>query len=262
MGFLIPNLADVLDIFVVALILYSIMLLVRKSTGLELISSILIIFVLYFLASIYDLKMIMGILKGLQNYWILVLVIIFQSEIKNLISQLAKNKNLLSIFKNDIELNSDPIVEAVSIFSDTRTGALLVFEKSQNLDSHIASGQVIDGQTSTKLLLSIFNTATLLHDGAVVFRNNRLYAAKVVLPLSKNQDYGRTFGTRHLAAIGVTEVSDAFCIVVSEQTGRISFTKDKEIILDLSIEELRQKLKDETKKLKEDTKKNKDETKH
>ena len=247
MGFLLPGISDIFDIIIVALLLYGVFLFVKKTTGIELFTAVIIIFFLYFIAVIFNFKIILSFIRGVQSYWILVIIIIYNSEIKSLLNQLSKSKSIKSLFGNPVKMNINPIIDAVSTFSDTRTGALLVFEKSQRLDNFITTGEILDGKISTKLLLSIFNTATLLHDGAVIIREGRIHAAKVVLPLTKNEDFSRTYGTRHLAAIGITEVSDAFCIVVSEQTGRISFTQDKEIHLDLSLEEIFQRIRDEAK---------------
>jgi len=247
MDFLIPNFTDILDILFITLILYCVFLVVKRSTAIEIIISVLLIFIFFFFASIFNLKMILSIFRGLQSYWILVILIIFQNEIKTVVSQLSKNRSFFSIFKSPIKVSNSTILNAVSIFSEKRLGALLVFEKSQRLDNFITSGEVIDSVVSIKLLLTIFNTNTLLHDGAVVIRNNRLYAAKVVLPLSKNEEFARSLGTRHLAGVGITEVSDAFCVIVSEQTGHISFAKNKELTSNISIEELFQLITDETK---------------
>ncbi|MCK9330511.1 MAG: diadenylate cyclase CdaA [Candidatus Cloacimonetes bacterium] len=250
MGFLLPGFTDILDILIVTIILYSIIIVVRKASGVEFLLALGLIATLYFLAAYFNLKMIMGILNGLQNFWMLALLILFQDEIKNGLAQFSKNKSLFSLLRTPVKISFTPILEAVSTFSDKRIGALLVFEKSQKLDDYISSGEIVDAKLSSKLLMTIFNTATLLHDGAVVIRDDKIYATKVVLPLSKNEEFGKTFGTRHLAAIGITEHTDAFCVIVSEQTGKISFTKDADIDLDISIEELLQKLTDETKEIK------------
>jgi diadenylate cyclase len=247
MDFLIPDLNDIFDIILISIALYSLFILLKRSTAIEIIACILIIFTLHFLATIFNLKMILSVLRGIQNYWIILIFVIFQSEIKNVISQLSKRENALSIFKKPKKRSHSIILEVIQAFSENKVGAILVFEKSHNLDSYISSGELLDALLSSKLLFSIYNTSNLLHDGAVIIRKNRLYAAKVVLPLSTNEDYSRSFGTRHLAAIGITEVSDAFCIVVSEQTGFISVTKDKVITQDISIEELLQVLTDEAK---------------
>jgi len=248
MDFLIPSLTDILDILIIAVILYCIFLVVKKTTAIEVISSVCLIFFLYLLATIFNLKMVLSILRGLQNNWVLVIIIIFQSEIKNIVSQLSKSNNLVSIFKSPIKITYSTILDAVREFSAKRTGALLVFEKNQKLDYYISTGEILNAELSTKLLLSIFDTSNIFHDGAAIIRDDRLYAVKVVLPLSTNEEYAQSYGTRHLASVGITEMSDAFCVIVSEQTGRISFAKDKHIQTDLSIEELFQILSDETKK--------------
>jgi len=247
MDFLIPSLTDILDILIIAVILYCIFLVVKKTTAIEVISSVCLIFFLYLLATIFNLKMVLSILRGLQNNWVLVIIIIFQSEIKNIVSQLSKSNNLVSIFKSPIRITYSTILDAVREFSAKRTGALLVFEKNQKLDYYISTGEILNAELSTKLLLSIFDTSNIFHDGAAIIRNDRLYAVKVVLPLSTNEEFAQSFGTRHLAGVGITEMSDAFCVIVSEQTGRISFAKDKHIQTELSIEELFQILSDETK---------------
>ena len=248
MDFLIPTFADILDILFITVILYCVFLVVKRSTAIELVISVLLIFIFFFLASIFNLKMILSIFHGLQSYWILVILIIFQNEIKNLLFPFSKNRSFLSIFKSPIKVSNSTILNTVSIFSEKRIGALLVFEKAQRLDGYITSGEIINSNISLKLLLTIFNTNSLLHDGAVVIRNDRLYAAKVVLPLSQNEEFAKSLGTRHLAGVGITEVSDAFCVIVSEQTGNISFTKDKELTSNVSIEELFQLITDESKR--------------
>jgi diadenylate cyclase len=162
---------------------------------------------------------------------------------------MARSQNIFSLFKNKIKITNSEVIEMVSIAHRKKLGALLVFEKSQKLDSYIATGEILDAKLTSTLLLSLFNTFSPLHDGAVIIRNGRLHAAKVVLPLSSNEEHSKNYGTRHLAAIGISEVSDAFSVIVSEQTGRISYAKDKQIYLDISIEELLQKLTDEAKNL-------------
>jgi len=248
MNFLIPNFADVLDIIILAIIIYSIIKVTGRSTGIELLSVIFMCLILFFIASVYELRMMTAVLRGLQSYWFLIIIIIYQAEIKNYFTEISKHRGFLSMIKKPVKISFGPLLQSISFFSDHRLGALLVFEKNQKLDEYLINGEILDAKLSTKLLLSIFNTSNLFHDGAVIIRNDRIYAAKVVLPLSKNEEFRKSFGTRHLAAIGITEVTDAFCVVVSEQSGQISFTKEKEINSDLSIEELLQILTDETKK--------------
>ena len=247
MLFLVPSFIDIIDIAIISILLFAFLLIMRKSMGVGILIGILILFILYFLASFYELRMIAGILEGLRFYWILVIIILFQNEIRSLFTHIAKSNNIVSLFSNPLKITQTTIFDSISYFSETKTGALLVFEKTQRLDNYISTGEVLDARMSSSLLQSIFNTKSLLHDGAVVIRNDRIYAAKVVLPLSNNDEFGRSYGTRHLAAIGITEVTDAFCIIVSEQTGKISFTKDKTIHRNISKEELLQVITDEKK---------------
>ena len=139
-----------------------------------------------------------------------------------------------------------PLLNAVSIMSFRKIGALIIIENRRKLDNYIDSGEIIDAQISVKLLLTIFNNTTILHDGAVIVRNERLYAVKVVLPLSESVEYVQKLGTRHLAGVGVTESTDAFAIIVSEETGKISIAKDGVLHSGLTIDELSQRIKDET----------------
>jgi len=246
MSFLVPRITDFIDILLVAFLLYRLILLTKKTGGYQILLGLGVILVLYFAASILNLRMITSFLKILKDYWVIVFVIIFQPEIRNLFTKLAGNRDLLSLFKTDNKYSFTPLLNAVSIMSYRNIGALIVIEKQRKLDEFIESGEMIDAQISLKLLLTIFNQKTILHDGAVIIRANRIHAAKVVLPLSENIDYTRKLGTRHLAAVGVSEQSDAFVIVVSEETGRISIAMDGELISNLSIDELAQRLKDET----------------
>ncbi|MBP7562446.1 MAG: diadenylate cyclase CdaA [Candidatus Cloacimonetes bacterium] len=250
MNFLIPGFSDILDIIIVASIVYGIIQLFKRNNGFDIIFSLSFIVFLYFIASYFQLQMILAILKGIQDYWILGLLIIFSPEIRRAMTQSFQNKNMLNLFFKKNHISSyNPIVDAINELTLRKIGALIVFEKNHILDEYIqTSGEVIDSAITAKVLVTCFWPNTPLHDGAIVIRNNRIYAGKVVLPLSKNSEYSDKLGTRHLAALGITEISDSYCIVVSEQTGRISFTVRGEIKSGISIEELLQFLSDEEKK--------------
>jgi diadenylate cyclase len=125
-----------------------------------------------------------------------------------------------------------------------KTGALIVLENKRKLNEYIQNSELIDSAISMRLILAIFNTKSVLHDGAIIIRGNRIMAAKVVLPLSKNSEFSRKFGTRHLAAIGITEVSDAIAIIVSEQTGQVSVAQSGAITVNIAFEELMQIISD------------------
>ncbi len=246
MNFLIPRITDLIDILLVAFLLYRVIILTQRTGGYQILIGLFLLLILFFVASILDLSMITSFLRVLKDYWVIVLVIIFHPEIRSFILKLAGDRDILNMFKTTSRYSYTPLLNAVSIMSYRNIGALIVIERQRKLTDLIDSGEIIDAQISLKLLLTIFNQKTILHDGAVVIRQNKIYAAKVVLPLSENVDYTRKLGTRHLAAVGVTEKTDAFVIVVSEETGRISVAKDGELISNLSIDELAQRLKDET----------------
>ena len=246
MRILIPRITDIIDILIVAYLLYRLILLLKKAGGFQILIGIVAALIIYFTASILNLNMVSSILKVFKDYWVIVFIILFQQEIRNLFARLAQSHNLKSLFRDAKKSVFSPLLNAVSIMSFRKIGALIVIENSRKLNDFIESGEIIDAQVSVKLLLTIFNNKTILHDGAVVIRNNRILAVKVVLPLSENVEYVQKLGTRHLAAVGITEGTDAFVIVVSEETGRISVARNGELFRGLSIDELSQRIKDET----------------
>ena len=246
MNILIPKITDIIDILIVAFILYRLILVLKKAGGFQILIGLAAALIIYFTASMLNLNMVFSVLKIFKDYWVIVFIILFQQEIRNLFARLAQSHNLKSLFSDAKKSVFSPLLNAVSIMSFRKIGALIVIENSRKLNEFIESGEIIDAQISVKLLLTIFNNKTILHDGAVVIRNNRILAVKVVLPLSENVEYTQKLGTRHLAAIGITEGTDAFVIVVSEETGKISVVKNGELFSDLSIDELSQRIKDET----------------
>ncbi len=246
MSFLIPKITDVIDILMVSFLLYRLIFLLKKTGGFQVILGFGLVLLLYFTASVLNLSMMTSFLKLLKDYWVIAFIIIFHPEIRNLFSKLLRNRDLMSVFKDTKKKIYTLLLNTVSIMSFRKIGALIVIENNGKLDDYIESGETIDARISTKLLLTIFNNKTILHDGAVIIRKERILAVKVVLPLSENIEYTQKFGTRHLAAIGITEKSDAFAIVVSEETGKISVAKNGVISTNLTIDELSQRIKDET----------------
>jgi diadenylate cyclase len=245
MSFLIPRFTDLVDIVILAFLIYQVLILFRKTGGYRVLFWFLVVVAIYIVAMYLKLEMLSSILGSVKNLWILVIVILFQQEIRDLLNKInlppefelkkikAVNKDLSSI-----------LIDAVSAMSFRRIGALIVIERKKKLNELVNSGELIDSLLSLRLILSIFNTKSVLHDGAIVIRNDRIILAKAVLPLSKNNDFKHNFGTRHLAAIGITEISDAIAIVVSEQTGRISVARAGSIQTDVAFEELMQIVSD------------------
>ena len=247
MSFLIPRFYDIIDIGLIAVLIYLGLQFFRRSGGLQLIGILLIMMLSYFLTTLFELRMMSYILDQIKDYWLIIFVILFQQEIRSMLSRFNKRYNILDLFQKREGSIYPKILNAISILSFRSKGSLIVFEGSNSLDQYIESGEIIDAEISVKLILTIFDNRSLLHDGAVIIRNNRIYACKVVLPLSENLDYTREHGTRHLAAIGISELSDAVVIVTSEETGRISLARHGTMEHNLGLDELAQRLKDETK---------------
>ncbi|MBP9037746.1 MAG: DNA integrity scanning protein DisA nucleotide-binding domain protein, partial [Candidatus Cloacimonas sp.] len=168
--------------------------------------------------------------------------------LRSILSHLNLPRELSKAFsKQEKSSLYTPIIDAVSSMSFRKIGALIVLENKRKLNEYIYSGEPIDAAVSMRLILTIFNPKSVLHDGAIIIRDQRIMAAKVVLPLSRKDEYVRKFGTRHLAGIGITEISDAIAIIVSEQTGQISVANAGKIQTNVAFEELMQILTDATK---------------
>ncbi|HCX72852.1 MAG TPA: TIGR00159 family protein [Candidatus Cloacimonas sp.] len=246
MSFLVPNLTDIIDILMVAFILYNLIILFRRTGGFQILLGLGVVLLMYFVASLMKLEMMTTFLRILKDYWVIVFVVIFHPEIRSIFRKAMTSKDVFSFFRGKTKKVNTPLLNAISILSFRKIGALIVLENNRKLDHYVETGEIIDARISTKLILTIFNNKTILHDGAAIIRGERIWAVKVVLPLSENLEYTQKFGTRHLAAIGISEETDAFVIVVSEETGRISVAKNGEIFTALSLDELSQRIKDAT----------------
>jgi diadenylate cyclase len=246
MDFLIPSLASIVDILVVWAILYRVYLLFKRTGGYQILLGLVVILLLSLVAAGLKLEMLSRFLNTLRENWVLVLIVLFQPEIRSILARIAHNHNLRDLFHQRQQVEFAPLLNAVSIMSFRKIGGLFIIENKRRLNDYLESGEMVDALISVKLLLTVFNNKSILHDGAAVIRGERLLAVKVVLPLSDKPKNTQRFGTRHLAAIGITEITDAISVVVSEETGAISFAKNGEITTDITIDELSQLLKDET----------------
>ncbi|HNX36763.1 MAG TPA: diadenylate cyclase CdaA [Candidatus Cloacimonadota bacterium] len=245
MDFLIPSFADVIDILIIAFLIYQALLIVRKSGSHQILWGLLLIFVFYFLAMVLNLRMLTTVLNTVRNYWILALVILFQPELRSFLSRLNISRNIgMTFHRKEAGSQYTPLIDAISSMSFRKIGALIVIENKRNLNEYIHGGELLDASVSTRLILTIFNTRSVLHDGAIIIRGDRIMAAKVVLPLSKKAEYVSRYGTRHLAGIGISELTDALVIIVSEQTGQISVASGGKLQTGIAFEELVQIISD------------------
>ena len=221
------KLMDVIDILLVAFVIYTIMIMIQTTGAVRIAKSIVIILVLFLLTKILNMYLMSYLLSKILEIGLIALVIVFQPELRRMLEKLG-SKSLREILKmkkeeqREIDRVISQTVTACEAMSKSRTGALIVFERSDSTIDYQKSGTVLDAQVSSELLRNIFFTKAALHDGAVIIRNERVAAAGCVLPLSKNRNISRDLGTRHRAGIGMSEASDAVVVIVSEETGTIS----------------------------------------
>ena len=252
---------DVLDILIVAYLVYKLIDLLRETQAGQLIKGVLGIILVYVLAKAFQLRAVSAIIRYLITYGVFALLIIFQPELRKILerlgrtrfslAQLRKTLNNLGGSANSFEYSSNmmrcinAICDSCAMLSKERIGALIVIERSTRLGDIIATGTLVDANPTAELIKNIFFPNSPLHDGAMVIREGRIHAAGCFLPLSNNYDISRTLGTRHRAALGMSEVSDALIVIVSEETGAISVAKDGKLNLRLTVNSLNSILCDE-----------------
>lgn len=238
---------DIVDIVLVALMLFYIYRLMRESRSLNVFYGILVfVLVWLFVSQVLEMKLLGSILDKLVSVGVIGLIVLFQEEIRHFLYNLGahqKAKNLIRWFRGSTEQEADkesimPIVMACMNMARGKVGALIVIERSTPLDDIVDTGDVIDAKINQRLIENIFFKNSPLHDGAMVISNKRIRAAGCILPVSHKTDIPKELGLRHRAAMGISQDSDAVAIVVSEETGRISVAVKGEFQLRLSAEQL------------------------
>ncbi len=223
---------DIVEILIIAGLIYFFMAWIQRTRAYTLLKGILIVVLFIAAANIFQMSAILWITERLASVALLALVIIFQPELRKALESLGNKSILYTIFPFDSSSDKDAlfsdrtiteIVRAVNEMSEVRTGALIVMEQNILLTEFVNTGINIDAEVSSQLLVNIFEHNTPLHDGAVILRGNRIVSATCYLPLSDNARISKKFGTRHRAGLGISEVSDSFTIIVSEETGRVSY---------------------------------------
>ena len=219
---------DLLDIAIVAYIFYKLSMLLRETRAGALIKGIVLVLIFAGISNLLQLNTINYLLKNLTQVGITALIVVFQPELRRTLEKVGKTNfsTLFSSEKDDTEEIASEIAAAASAMSSRRIGALIVLERGIKIGDIVRTGCEIDSKVSSELLINIFIPNTPLHDGAVIIRDGRIIAARCILPLTPNETLSQEFGTRHRAALGLSESSDAAVIVVSEETGKISFTTD------------------------------------
>ena len=234
----------VADILVVAVVIYAFLTLIKDTRAFPMLLAAVLLLGLYYGTSWARLETMRWVLANLLPYFVFALIVIYAGEIRRALGRLGRLPLVASAFGNpDRGDPYDDIVLAASHFAQHRIGALIVIEREINLNTYIESGIGLDGLLTYDLLVSVFHPGSPLHDGAVIVRRNRVAAAACFLPLSLNPLLSTQLGTRHRAGIGVTEESDAVAVVVSEQTGAIALMSGGTVELNLTPEQLRDRLR-------------------
>ena len=241
---------DIIDILLVAFILFAIYRILRRSGASNLIWGILAFVVVWLLVSyVFHLELTSGIFDRFVSVGAIALIVIFQEEIRGFFYRVGSRFNMEQIkdrlsrggLKQNAQQKVDAVLNACMHMSASKTGALIVITKEQELSAFADTGEIVDATLSTRLIENIFFKNTPLHDGALIIHNGRIWSAACILPVSKRTDLPKRYGLRHRAAIGLTEKTDAMAIVVSEETGKISVAKG-EVIKTVNQKELEQYL--------------------
>ena len=243
------RLKDFFDILIVALLLYQTYKLLKGTTGMSIFAVLVSFISVWFLVSfVFQMELLGSILNKVANVGVILLVILYQDEIKNFLSQLgnkyantlyARIKRML-IRNKETQPQTDinEIVEAMVSCAKTKTGALVVIQKEGDLSTYCQTGEIIESNIKARLIENIFFKNTPLHDGALIISDNQIKAVGCILPLSHKRDLPKELGLRHRAALGITEKTDAYVVIVSEETGRISCMRQGEMLLGVTKERL------------------------
>ncbi|HOI86916.1 MAG TPA: diadenylate cyclase CdaA [Lentimicrobium sp.] len=249
------RLLDVIDILLVAFMLYELYNLVKGTAAINILLGIVAVFLVWRLVRILEMELLTEILGAFISVGFIALIVVFQPEIRKFLLLLGtptfirKSQRRFLFWKirysNDENLDIDTIVQACHRMANAKTGALIVIGKINELEEYINTGEIIDARISEQLIENIFFKNAPLHDGAMIIIGNKIRAASCILPVSKNDELPSHIGLRHRSAVGITERSDAVAIVVSEQTGRISWSKGGELIPGIQPSKLKSLLEEE-----------------
>lgn len=244
---------DVIDVILVALLLYYIYKLVKGTVAINIFIGIIIIYLAWRLTDFLNMELLTGIFGGFMKVGIIALIVVFQPEIRKFLlmvgsTNFSRRRNFLkhiTFLKTETgdETNVDTIVSACNKLASTKTGVLIVLERNNNLDFLMSTGDEMNIKVTQPILESIFFKNSPLHDGAVIIKNNIVKATRVILPVNHEKTIPQRFGLRHRAAMGITEKTDALALVVSEETGHISYFVDGEFIVFKDTEELKELIK-------------------
>ena len=244
---------DILEILIIATLVYCILAWMKTTRSWRLLKGVIVIGVFLMLAALFEMTTITWIAKNVLGFAVTAFIVILQPELRHALEELGQKNFVTSMFgfsettKKQVDVFSEKslneIARACVEMGKVRTGALIVIEKTETLKDYERTGIEVDAVISSQLLMNIFEHNTPLHDGAVIVRGNRITYATCYLPLSSNLGLSKELGTRHRAAVGISEVSDSVTIIVSEETGKISVACEGELNRNLSAEQLKDKVR-------------------
>ncbi len=244
--------SDIIDILLVAYLIYTIYRLVKGTVAINIFFGLVSLYFIWKLVGMLQMKMLDEILGQFISVGVLALIIVFQQEIRSFLLMLGKvgtesGGHLRFLKKNQPqEIDITSLTSSMKHMSKELTGALIVIKRSNELREIIDTGEIIDARLSAPLIESIFYKNNPLHDGAIIISQNKIEAARCVLPVSKKTDFPADFGLRHRAAAGLTQANDAICLIVSEQTGNFAYSDDGELFTNVGIDKIREVLLAET----------------
>ncbi len=237
---------DILDIVVVAYFLYRLHLMMKNTRAATLAKGLLVLLVFMVICRYLNLHVISWLLEKSMTVILVALPVVFQPELRRALEQIGRGKlfhKTSELDEQEFEDMLDSVAHATKIMSKNKVGALMVFERSTGLEDRIETGVAVDGIVSSGLIQNIFVKDTPLHDGAVIIRGTRIIAACCLLPLTENRNLSQELGTRHRAAIGLSEQSDAIVLVVSEETGAVSIARNGELMRYLTVDDVKEILR-------------------
>lgn len=240
--------SDIIDILLVTYVIYKGIMVIRGTKAVQLAKGILVIIAVWFLSSFFGLRTLEWLMNNAITYGLLAIIIIFQPELRRALEQLGRGRFFSSrstLIEDERKKTIEAIVKATSYMAKRRIGALMSLERDTGMNDYIETGIQLNARLTSQLLINIFIPNTPLHDGAVIIKESEITAAACYLPLSESPFISKELGTRHRAALGVSEVTDSLTIVVSEETGSISLTKNGELNRDITEERLTELLERE-----------------
>ncbi|MCB0417401.1 MAG: diadenylate cyclase CdaA [Bdellovibrionales bacterium] len=235
---------DLVDILLVCFIVYRILLLIRGTRAVQMLTGFGIILIFYYVAEKLRFHTLHTILVEFFNNLILILIIVFQDEIRRALTQVGRNPFFASTTTIEEVAIVEDLIRSAEILAQQRVGALIVLERETGLKNYIEGGQLLDSRVSIDLITSIFHPSSPMHDGAMIIRNSRITSAACLLPISRDPGVHKELGTRHRAALGLTQETDALVIVVSEERGEISLVHHGTMMRDLEPQALKRHLLD------------------